>query len=1173
MTFEEILDQALAMLQRRGRVTYRALKLQFSLDDDHLEALKDELLYAHPQVVDDDGQGLIWTGGQTRVVVTDSRGAEPAEATGEMISPPPEGPEPSPELPPLCDTAVQSAIASSDAVPSPPTAPVPPVPEAERRQLTVLFCDLVDSTVLASQLDPEEWREVVRAYQDTCATVIQRYDGHVAQYLGDGLLIYFGYPQAHEDDAQRAVRTGLGMVEAIGKLNAQLQQGTGIQLAIRVGIHTGLVVVGEMGGGGRQEQLALGDTPNIAARLQGLAAPNTVVLSAATRRLVEAYFTYAELGPQPLKGVATPLAVSQVLGESGVQSRLDAATPRGFTPLVGREQEVGLLLERWAHVKDGRGQVVVLSGEAGIGKSRLVQVLQERASGEGATYMTFRCSPYHTNSALYPLIEHLEQLLQFRRDDTPQDKVAKLERALGTYRLPQAEVVPLLAVLLSLPHPQRYAVLSLSPQQQRQKTHEALVAWLLEETERQPVLAVWEDLHWADPSTLDLLGLVIDQAPTARLLTLLTCRPEFRPPWTTHSYVMQLTLSRLGHSQVEVMITRLTGGKALPAEVVQQIVEKTDGVPLFVEELTKAVLESEVLRETDGRYELTSPLPTLAIPTTLQDSLMARLDRLVTAKGLAQLSATLGRQFTYELLQAVASLDEPTLRRELERLVQAELLYQRGLPPRAMYAFKHALIQEIASQSLLKRTRQQYHQRIAQVLEERFPEVAETQPELVARHYTEAGLNEPAIVYWRRAAQRAVERSAHLEAISHLTTALALLKTAPDSPERTRQELDLQTALGLALVATKGFAAPEVAKAYGRARELCREGGEPRQLFQVLRGLWEFYDLRAQMPTARELAEQLLALAQRVQDTALLLVAHEVLGETVLWLGEFALARHHAEQAMALYDRRQHHTLAFLYGGYDPGVHCCSFLAHALWYLGYPDQALRKIQGALPLGQESVHPHSRVFALVHAAFLHHLRREGEAALARAEEGLAFATEQGFVFWAAYATILRGRGVVELEPGEEAVAQIRQGLAGYRETGAQLECPYFVALLAEALGTIGHSEEGLTVLAEMLSEVDITGLRFHEAELRRLTGECLLRRAMRDETRAEACFHQALEIARRQQAKSLELRASMSLSRLWQHQGKRDKARELLAPIYGWFTEGFDTADLQEAKALLTEVSR
>jgi predicted ATPase len=652
----------------------------------------------------------------------------------------------------------------------------------------------------------------------------------------------------------------------------------------------------------------------------------------------------------------------------------------------------------------------------------------------------------------------------------------------------------------------------------------------------------------------------------------LTCRPDFSPPWTGRAHVTQVTLNRLPHRQAAEMTDRVAHGKALPPEVVEQVVAKTDGVPLFVEELTKMVLESGLLQERAERYELAGPLPPLAIPTTLHDSLMARLDRLATVKALAQLGATLGREFSYALLQAVSPWDEGTLGRGLHQLVAAEFLYQRGVPPQATYTFKHALIQDAAYQSLLKSTRQQYHQRIAQVLAARFPETAETQPELLAQHYTEADLNEPAIAYWRRAAQRAMERSAHLEAISHLTTALALLKTAPDSPARQGQELDFQTMLGLALAATKGFAAPEVAEAYGRARELCQEVGEPRQLFQVLRGLWEFYDLQAEMPTARELAEHLLTLAQRVQDAALLLVAHEVLGETVLWLGEFALAREHAEQAMALYDHQQHRALAFLYGGYDPGVHCGSFLAHALWYLGYPDQALRQNQAALTLAQESAHPHSRVFALVHAAFLHHLRREAPAARARAEEGLAFATEQGFVFWAAYATILRGRGLVELEPGQEAMAQIRLGLAGYRATGAELECPFFVALLAEALGRIGHIEEGLTVLAEMVSEVDTNRLRFHEAELRRLRGELLLAHAPDDHTEAEACFRQSLALSRRQQAKSLELRAAMSLARLWQQHGKRAEARELLAPIYGWFTEGFDTADLQEAKALLEELS-
>jgi class 3 adenylate cyclase len=594
-------------------------------------------------------------------------------AVSHPASPPESGATQPVELP---DTLADQATAR--------TAPLasPSVHEAERRQLTVLFCDLVDSTALAGQLDPEDLREVVRAYQATCA-----------EYLGDGLLVYFGYPQAHEDDTLRAVRAGLGILEAMSPLRARLAQEQGIRFGVRLGIHTGPVVVGAMGGGDRQEQLALGETPNIAARLQGLAAPDTMVLSAATYRLVQGFFTCDDLGLQTLKGVAAPVQIYRVLRESGAQSRLDIAVTHGLTPLVGREAEVALLLERWARAKDGQGQLVVLNGEAGIGKSRLVQELQACVESEAATRITLRCSPYHQQSALYPVIEHLERVLQFRREDTPTAKLDKLEHMLREYGLPLPEVVLLFAALLSLPAPERYPPLHLSPQRQKQKTQEALLAWLVAEAERQPVLAVWEDLHWADPSTLEWLSLFLDQAPTARLLTLLTCRPEFRPPWTARSHLTQLTLTRLTRPQVEEMVRRVARGKALPAAVEQQIVTRIDGVPLFVEELTKMVLESGLVREEEDRYGLVVPLPPLAIPATLQDSLMARLDRLLTAKGVAQLGAVLGRQFSFEQLQAVARLDDTTLQRELTQLVEAEFLYQRGLPPQATYMFKHALIQ------------------------------------------------------------------------------------------------------------------------------------------------------------------------------------------------------------------------------------------------------------------------------------------------------------------------------------------------------------------------------------------------------------------------------------------------------------------------------------------------
>jgi class 3 adenylate cyclase/predicted ATPase len=1140
MTFEEVLDQAMAMLQRRGRLTYRTLKLHFQLDDEHLEALKDELIYGQRLAVDEDGRVLVWTGG-----------AEVPPATTL--------PEPQPAQPPAPQAAHAPRAAAAPAV--------PPSPDAERRQLTVLFCDLVDSTRLASQLDPEDWREVVRAYQQTCAEVIQRFEGHIAQYLGDGLLVYFGYPQAHEDDAQRAVRTGLGILPAMATLNRRLEPAKGVRLGVRVGIHTGLVVVGEVGGGSRQEQLALGETPNLAARLQGLAAPDTVVVSPATFRLVRGYFTAQELGAQSLKGIMARVQVYCMLGESAAQSRLDIAGPSGLTPLVGRESEVLLLLERWAHSQDGRGQVVLLIGEAGIGKSRLVEVLHERVISQGATRLVFRGSPYHQQSALYPVIEHLQGFLHWNHDEAPEAKLEALERALRTSRLPLEEVTPLFAALLSLPHPAHYPPLNLTPQRQRQKTHDALVAWLLEETEQQPILAVWEDLHWADPSTLELLGLVLDQVPTARMLTLLTCRPEFQPSWASRSHLTQMTLTRLRRPQVQAMITSLTGGKALPAAVVEQVVAKTDGVPLFVEELVKMILESSLVREEGDRYVLTGPLPPLAIPSTLHDSLMARLDRLATVKEVAQLGATIGRTFGYELLQAVSPLDEATLQQGLQQLVAAELVYQRGVPPQATYLFKHALIQEVAYQSLLRSTRQQVHQRIAQVLEARFPALVESQPELVAQHYTAAGCHEQAVIYWQRAGQHASDRSANVEAISHLTTGIELLKTLPETPEHTQQALTLYIALGAALQIAKGLAAPEVEHAYTQARAWCQQVGETSELVPVLYGLWRFYLGRSQLHTARELSETLLRLAQGAHDPALAVVAHNALGVTWLFLGALPAARQHLEAGIARYTPDQRRAPAFRMGQ-DPGVGCRANAARALWLLGYPDQALVHIHDALTLAYELSDPFSLAWARCWASYVYQFRRDVPAVHEQAEAAFTLATEQGFPLWAAYGTSFRGWTLAMQGQGEQGIAQVHQGIAAVRASGTALHVPYFCTVLADVAAHLGHTEDGLQALAEAHTLVEQQEERWWEAEVCRLRGVLLLRQPGTPQEEAETWLRRALDVARRQEAKSLELRAAMSLARLWQHQGKRVEAYELLAPVYSWFTEGFNTADLQEAKALL-----
>jgi TOMM system kinase/cyclase fusion protein len=1135
MDFDSVLAQVRQLLQQQGRVSYRALKLRFQLDDEMLAALQDELIYAERVARDEEDRVLVWGG--------------------------------------VADTTTEPAGRSSLARALDTLPPEPHAPEAERRQLTVLFCDLVDSTVLASQLDPEEWREVVRAYQETCAKVIARYEGHIAQSLGDGLLVYFGYPQAHEDDAQRAVRAGLGMVEAIGQLNTRLGRERDVQLAMRLGIHTGLVVVGDVGGGTRQEQLALGETPNLAARLQGMAAPNTVVISAATLPLLGGFFACQSLGPHLLKGFPQPIEVYQVLYESMARSRLEAAGSTSLTPLVGREQEVGLLRERWAQVMDGRGQVVLLSGEAGIGKSRLVQVLTEQVASEPQAWLTpCQCSPYHQNSALYPMIELLERVgLRFDRDEAPQQKLRKLEGFVVQYGLPLAETVPLFAALLSISLGADYAPLTVSPEQQKQKTLQAFLTIFLRIAAQQPVLFVMEDLHWVDPTTLEFLSLLVDQGPTARILALWTFRPDFRPPWTGRSHVTQVMLPRLPRRQAVEMAARVAHRKTLPAEVMEQVVAKTDGVPLFIEELTKMVLESGLLQERTERYELSGPLPPLAIPVTLHDSLMARLDRLAAVKGLAQLGATLGREFSYELLQAVSPWDEGTLHRGLQQLVAAEFLYQQGLPPQATYAFKHALIQEAAYQSLLKRTRQQYHQRIAQVLETQFPETTETQPELVAHHFTEASLTEQAVHYWHHAGQRASERSAHVEAIAHLRQGLALLETLPETPQRLQREVDMHIALGASLIATKGFAAPEVGETYTFARQLCEHLDHPHQLFPILRGLCSYYLTRAEYQAARALGEQLLTLAQQVQDAAMLMAAHRWMGQTWLMLGAPAAALTHFAQGMALYDPQQHHASAFI-SRQVANVVCHSHAALALWSLGYPDQGLRQIGEAVTLAQQSAHPFSLGFALSGAAVFHQYRREVRAVQERAEATIVLATEQGFQVWMAFGSMLYGWALAQQGQAQEGIEQITQGLLALRATGTEGGRPYFLALLADAHGIRGEPEAGLTALAEALALVDTTGERWYESELYRLKGVLLLQQSSDHQAEAETCFAQAMTIAQSQQAKSWELRATTSLAKLWLQQGKRDEARELLAPIYSWFTEGFDTADLQEAKALLDEWS-
>jgi class 3 adenylate cyclase/predicted ATPase len=1020
---------------------------------------------------------------------------------------------------------------------------------AERRQLTVMFCDLVGSTALSSRLDPEDLREVIAAYHRAVAKIIAEADGFVSRYMGDGVLVYFGYPQAHEDDAERAVRAGLACVDAVGHLDIK-----SAKLQARVGIATGLAVVGDLiGEGSAQEQSVVGETPNLAARLQALSEPQTVVIGAGTRRLLGALFEYRDLGAVDVKGIAAPVPAWQVLRPSTVASRFEALRGSALTPLIGRDAEIDLLSRRWARAKTGDGQVVLVVGEPGIGKSRITAELEGRLHAEPHIRLRYFCSSYHQDSPLYPIVEQLGRASGFAPDDPPVTRLQKLE-ALLALAAPPNEYVALLADLLSLPASERHPLPNLSPQRKKERTLEALI-WQLEGLARkQPVLMVFEDTHWVDPTSRELLDLTIERARKLPVLVIVTFRPEFQPPWTGQPQVTMLALNRLDRRDRSALVAQIAGGKALPDEVVDQIVDRTDGVPLFIEELTKSVLESGV--------------PMVGIPTTLHDSLMARLDRLASVRLVAQIGAAIGRQFPYALLRAVSNLPEDELRAALARLVASELVFQGGTLAGAVYTFKHALVQDAAHGSLLRSTRQQLHAQIAEALEAHSPELMDSQPELFAQHYAEARFVEKSVSYWGKAGHRSAARSAMAEAAAQFQKGLEQLALLPDDFARQRQELEFRSSLGTVLQSVKGYAADETGRNLARARELWEQLGSPSEFLQVSYAQSIYHAVRGELKLAHRLDEDLLRLSRQRNEPVALFLAHQSRGRNLMFAGRLVAARSHLEESIALCDSDSDQSVV-RQAGLLPQVASQGFLAIVLFCLGHPVQALARSTAAIADARRLAHLPSLAMSLTNAARLLSFTGNGADLDEWAGELATMADEQGFRLWRAAGIIFRGWVRVNTGDVAEGISLLHRGLAAYRATGAQAWVPYQIGLLARAYEIVGQIEEAVDLLDDSLEIVERTGETWLTAELYRHKGQLLLRQDNTDA--AEELYSTALNFAQQQEAKLWELRAAESLARLYRDQGRHTQARDLLGSVYGWFTEGFDTPDLEEAKALLDEL--
>jgi class 3 adenylate cyclase/tetratricopeptide (TPR) repeat protein len=1100
--FKQLLYDVEALLRRDQRIAYRILKRRFALDNEDIEDLKADLIDAKRIAFDERGKVLVYSANQ------------------------------------------------------------PPERRAERRQLTVVFCDIVGSTELSEGLDPEDLRELIRRYQQTCGQIVDAAHGHIAQFLGDGLLVYFGYPIAYEDAAVRAVSCGLDIIGAV----SQIKKPSGQPLQVRLGIHTGTVVIGDIGTGENREQLALGDTPNIAARIEAQARPNELIISETTRRLLRDSFDYDNRGETSLRGVAAPVPLYVVKRARDLPSQYAAAQRANQTALAGREVELAKLKDAWEIAKQGNHSKYFIHAEPGIGKSRLVQEIRETIRSDGGTPMTVVCSPLHSDTALYPFIELIHRVLRVRQEDSSALRLERLRDVLSSLQFPVADTEDTLAALLSIKHEYGESFANLDPKEREQRTFDTVLDWMFEVTTRTPVLLVVEDLQAADRSTLDLIEQGLDQFEDSPTLMVLVAREEFKPPWGRRGDIVDMPLRRLEVDGIKAIISSVCGGCELPAELVSQIEAKSDGVPLYAEEFTKMVIESDLLVNNDSKYELVRALSNLAIPSSLQDSLMARLDRLSDGKVVAQWGATIGREFSFELIHAL--LPDETATNGLKELIDLGVIYKRKRTLQTTFLFKHALIRDAAYGYLLRSERREYHARIARELLDNFSSTVAEHPEVVARHLTSAQRYEDAVAYWLAAGKRAGERAMNKEGLAHFNNGLRLLKKVPTGRARDTLELRLQMARGPLLMPLMGNGSEAVRETFARALELSKSLHATTDRFPILFGLRSYSLASGDLSKAHTLSLELNHIAEESSDPGQRLEAHTALANTSFFRGDFVEVENQARAAMKIYDRKRYRNHVHVYGS-DPGVLCLSRLSNASWQRGHPDRGRADLVEMLALAEDLGHLFTLTSSLNTAALLRLWRCEAKIAFECANRAFEVSKQHSYPFPNAWSRMLRGQALFDLGEREDGMHDLTEGFEQTKTLSAKLMEPWFIALLANAKSNYGQTKEAATLLDSALQIVAESGTTYSLPALHCLKGELLVRDPPAEGSSGSALesFTRAANIARSHGSLALEVRATVGIIKNCASDEQRASAIYRLQATLKHFSAGDDSKDLLEAMTL------